>query len=92
MKNRKIGRVRDGEWTGLTYHPADYDEALPLGEPTIEEYAELCDQAAESANQHAFCGTHRALVEILRRNVAEPDALAVMRDIAESGGLQKIVD
>lgn len=90
---RKIARIRDRELTYLVYE-GNYsaDEVVPLGKPTVEEYADLCDQQAENENAHDFCGTHKALLDkVLRPNVASPKALLnIMRDIAEAGGLQRI--
>ncbi len=86
----KICRVRDEEWEGLVYDDGhESRERLPLGDPTPEEYAELCDDQAENENMHDFCGVHAALLKVLRDNVASPKALdGIMRTVAENGGLQ----
>jgi hypothetical protein len=90
---RKIVRIQDGEWTGLAYNDDGFypdDQLLPLGKPTAEEYAALCDQQAENANRHDFCGVHASLLRYIRAAVNEKGALAVMKDIAEHGGLWEL--
>jgi hypothetical protein len=93
VANRKIVRVRDGEWVGLAYNddgwhkPAD---CLSLGNPTAQEYAELCDQEAEHSNRHDFCGVHAGLLALLRKHVDRIPTLHLMRSIAEAGGLMAL--
>lgn len=98
MKKRKIIRIRDGEWQGLTYSSRTFtyppEQILPLGEPTAEEYANLCDQEAESINYHDFCGTHEGLLKLLiASDIGTPEQrTSVMQRIAEVGGLWKLRD
>jgi hypothetical protein len=86
--SRNIVRINDDGWVGLTYDDTGYYELsqlMPIGNPSAAEYAKLCDQAAESENQHSFCGVHILLLELLNRHHCEP--LPIMKDIAELGGL-----
>lgn len=72
MVKHKIVRLREevGDGSCLHYDDdyLDRDMILPTGRPTASEYAELCDQDAENRNAHDFCGTHKAMLELLVRN------------------------
>lgn len=89
---RTIIRRQEGEWSGLSYNNDHWykdgsPELLPLGTPTADEYADLCDSEAENANHHDFCGVHKALLALLRNEmVDEGKVVGVMRAIAERGG------
>lgn len=69
---------RDPKW-GIDGPSADAARA--------EDLADLCDQEAEGANVHDFCGVHRLLAALLHEHVGREKATAILRDIAERGGL-----
>ena len=53
---------------------------------TIEEVADFCDLNAEGRNNHAYTGVHRILAALLYKHVPT-HTLSIMKEIAESGGL-----
>jgi hypothetical protein len=57
---------------------------------TLEELVHLCDQEAESCNNHEFCGTHLALAALLLHHVPKKKATEILRHIAELGGLDRM--
>lgn len=70
---------------------------LPLGRTTAEEYASMCDDDEEGANNHWMCGAHAKLVEILRDEIAgteDGDDIVndIMSRIAQLGGLSQLVN
>jgi hypothetical protein len=59
----------------------------PAHDATLEQLADLCDNQAEQINAHDYVGTHRLLAAVLYRHVGRETATAILRDIAELGGL-----
>ena len=53
---------------------------------SIEELADFSDSNSEDRNNHDFTGLHRILAALLYKHVPE-STLAIMKEIAESGGL-----
>lgn len=53
----------------------------------IENLVQLCDQNAESRNNHDFVGTHRILSALLFRKLGRKQTTEIMIEIAELGGL-----
>jgi hypothetical protein len=73
----------DYAWGGSsTWDNIDKSPAL-----TLEEIADFSDQQAESKNNHDFTGTHRILAALLHQKLGREQATAIMREIAEYGGL-----
>lgn len=54
---------------------------------SLEQLADMCDQHAESRNNHKFVGAHRMLAAILWRTVGRDEAQRVMWEVASYGGL-----
>jgi len=69
------------------------DSAVEEG-PTVslEEIANLLDQDAENWNLHDFVGTHRCLAKLLHQQLGRDRATAVLKNVAEHGGLHRIED
>jgi len=88
MPKRQIVRMADedgGTWVDyFSEYETIVDENPVL---TIVELADMCDQNAESRNNHAVVGMHRILAALLHREIGYHDTNAVMREIAEYGGL-----
>lgn len=77
----------------LAYHQEGWTEPVENDEPiTAEMYADLCDQEAESENRHAFAGTHIALAKLIIHHAGPESALAIMKEIAETGGLYELTE
>lgn len=55
--------------------------------PTLEEFANLCDQDAESWNHHSFVGLHKLLCALLFRHLGRERTTEIIHEIAEYGGL-----
>lgn len=68
------------------WNPSGDDAA----DATIEDLADFCDLGAESANAHDFVGAHRLLAALLHKHCGREKATAVMREIAELGGLDEM--
>lgn len=49
--------------------------------------ASLCDQEAESSNNHEFVGVHRVLAALLYQKCGRKQATRLMFEIARRGGL-----
>ena len=87
MSKRKIVRFEeDGEgWFG---YEDKYDIIVDTNpELTLKELVNLCDQNAESRNNHSFVCLHRLLAKLLIGEVGEDYAKNIMKTIAEYGGL-----
>ena len=91
MPKRKIVQFEeDGEcWIG---YESDYSKKynkIVNENPTtdIKEIVDLCDQEAESRNNHGFVCLHRLLAKMLIGEVGEDYATNIMKTIAEYGGL-----
>lgn len=93
MPKKAIWKVlEDHEWS-LDYastwrvekFPDEYVDKSPA--LTLEEIADFSDIQAESRNNHAFIGAHRILAALLHRKLSREQATALMREIAEYGGL-----
>ena len=56
---------------------------------SIEDLVDLCDRDAENANYHDFCGVHKKLAAILKRQYGD-DAKKAMLEITKQGGLHGI--
>lgn len=90
MPRRKLWRYIDDfdehldyEWSGSSrWDDIDKNPAL-----TLEEIADFSDTEAEARNSHEYCGTHRILAALLHRKLGREQATAIMREIAEYGGL-----
>lgn len=73
----------DYEWSDSSA----WDDIDKSPELTLEEIADFSDTEAESRNNHAFVGTHRILTALLHTKLGREQATAIMREIAEYGGL-----
>lgn len=85
---RKIIRNKGAD-TGIEYLDIlnagdEYDESHNA---TTEELANLCDQDAESCNNHFAVGMHRVLATLLRVTFCDEYVNKIMLEIAEYGGL-----
>lgn len=88
----KIVRFKDDSDGYLGYYPT----ACPMYVPDIldehpvmklEELVHMCDQTAESRNNHDFVGTHRILATLLFNKLGRKKTTEIMLEIAEYGGL-----
>lgn len=88
MVKRKIIRNK-GTDTCIEYLDMlnDADEYDEKHNATTEELADLCDQDAESCNNHFAVGTHRLLAVLLCNKVGDDYANKIILEIAEYGGL-----
>lgn len=80
-----IWLTEDGE-TYLGYRDR-YNKGVEAADATLEQLADMCDLEAESANAHDFVGSHRLLAALLYRHVGRERATAILREVAELGGL-----
>ena len=53
----------------------------------LEAIADMCDQNAESRNNHDFVGVHRILSALLFKRLGRKQATDIMIEVAEFGGL-----
>lgn len=88
----KIVRMKDDGDGYLDYYPTTCP--LFVGDiidehPTmkLEELVQLCDQEAESRNNHGFVGAHRILTTLLFKKLGRKKTTEIMLEIAEYGGL-----
>ena len=93
MDRRTIVRCRDGDNSEIEYldviHETDiYDTDHNA---TIRELADLCDQDAESCNNHFAVGMHRILAVLLCKKVGSDYATKIMLEITELGGMDGLV-
>ena len=79
-----------GRWLGVEGWNGDDLSPDQEPPPTLEEYANYADENAEQDNYHALVGAHRVLAVLLCRTVGREQATAVMREIAEWGGLARV--
>ena len=89
MTKRKIVRLGTKEENWLDYKEDEiYDPILDeTPTPTLEELANMCDQEAESRNNHSFVGLHKLLAALLFQQLGREKATTIMREIAEYSGL-----
>jgi hypothetical protein len=85
-KKTIIWVTEDGEGPRLAYRNL-FAAGPAAPEATLEQLADLCDQEAESENAHDFVGAHRLLAALLFRRLGRETATAIMREVAELGGL-----
>jgi hypothetical protein len=87
MPKRNIVKFEeDGEcWIGYENNLDNIIDKNPT--LTLKEIINLCDQEAESRNNHGFVCLHRLLAKMLIGEVGEDYATNVMKTIAEYGGL-----
>jgi len=57
---------------------------------TLDELTHICDQRAESYNEHEFCGVHETLGRLLTKQVGEKKTTEIMLEIARHGGIQHL--
>lgn len=88
MPKRHIVRMAESDGSTWVDYFSEYetivDENPILG---IEELADMCDQNAESRNNHGAVGMHRILAALLYDMVGQYYTNVVMREIAEYGGM-----
>ena len=53
----------------------------------LEELVQMCDQNAESRNNHDFVGAHRVLATLLFKTLGRKTTKDILVEIAELGGL-----
>lgn len=102
---KKIYRIQNDDYvhakTGKPLPRIEYfdQDRFPKGtvilrkdaeDASLAELTQLCDQAAENSNDHAFCGTHAALGRMLKNEAGAKLATKIMLSIALVGGLQKL--
>lgn len=80
-----IWTTEDDE-TYLAYRD-QFTDGHEATDATLEMLANFCDQGAENTNAHDFVGSHRLLAALLFRRLGRETATAIMREIAELGGL-----
>ena len=89
MSKRKIVRVGTEEDNRIEFKQEEMYEPI-LDEnptPTLEELANMCDQDAESRNNHSFVGLHKLLSALLFRRFGREMTTEIIYEIAEYGGL-----
>jgi len=88
MAKRQIVKMSDEDGGTWIDYFSEYETVVDDNPVlTIVELADMCDQNAESRNNHRFVGVHRMLAVILNDAVGRDDATVIMREIAEYGGL-----
>lgn len=90
-----INEVNDGETTRhlgllgyLRYCSDKASEAVPAtsANTTLEQLVNYCEDEAESANYHSFCGAHEKLAAVIVEASNGFVAKRVFFTIAEAGG------
>ncbi len=88
----KIVRMKDEGDGYLCYYPTtcpmfvkDIIDEHPVMK--LEELVQMCDQEAESRNNHDYVGAHRILATLLFNKLGREKATEIMLEIAEYGGL-----
>ena len=89
MSKRKIIRLGTDEENYLGYKEEEMYGPILDENPTLtlEELADLCDQEAESRNNHNFVGSHKILSALLFKQLGREKATKIMQEIAEYSGL-----
>lgn len=89
MSKRKIVRVGTEEDNRIEFMEEEmYEPILDVNPtPTLEELADMCDQDAESRNNHSFVGLHKLLSALLFRRFGREKTTEIIYEIAEYGGL-----
>ena len=89
MAKQKIVRVGSDEDGWLGYKEKEMFEPIfdENPTPTLEELVNMCDQDAESLNNHSFVGLHKLLCTLLFQHLGREKTTNIVYEIAEYGGL-----
>ena len=90
MPKRKIVKFEEFEQPDVTFvdYENEFDKIIDKNPIlSLKELVNLCDQNAESRNNHSFVCLHRLLAKLLIGEVGEDYATNIMKTIAEYGGL-----
>ena len=85
--------ANEGEGYGwfMTVSPSYYPNtrAATAKEITAENIASILDQDAENENYHELVGAYKWLAQVVTRCAGSTNALSVLHEIAQAGGLMK---
>ena len=89
MRKQKIIRLGTDGDNYLGYMEEEIYEPIMDEDPilTLEELADLCDQEAESRNNHNYVGLHKLVATLLFKQLGREKATKIMQEIAEYKGL-----
>ena len=78
---------KDEEWYLSSDLYTEGDETKSARAATAAELAQYCDEVLELENYHSLVGVHARLLAILESRTSPAKAKAIMRDLAEQGGI-----